>query len=354
MKSNTIALIEIGGSHDECLLSQMHAIKSTGRKLLLITFTEILERNPEFNNYIDDMLFVDMSGSKRERGKEVGKIWKKIKASKCEKVVLNTAEGNLVRLLCLKALFSKIEFIGIVHSTRKFEMSFTQSIINKKVKKYFLLSENLSSSISPPSKIKVDYFYPLRFPKNDVVVEKKQKTVVIIGGVERRRKDLDGFVEIAQQVERDDVQFIFLGKSDPTLDDVKEFQAAVTDKGLKDKVKTYDHFVSQSDFISQIQNADLILPIVHPNTRSAEEYFKSRMSGAMSVSFGYKIPMMLHQGYAEIEEMKVASFYYNMENFSKKLDQALDNIETKRAEMLAHLNYRVEFQEEKYLDFLFF
>ena len=80
MKSNTIALIEIGGSHDECLLSQMHAIKSTGRKLLLITFMEILERNPEFNNYIDDMLFVDMSGSKRERGKEVGKIWKKIKA----------------------------------------------------------------------------------------------------------------------------------------------------------------------------------------------------------------------------------------------------------------------------------
>ena len=78
------------------------------------------------------------------------------------------------------------------------------------------------------------------------------------------------------------------------------------------------------------------------------------MSGAMSVSFGYKIPMMLHQGYAEIEEMKVAGFYYNMENFSKRLDQALDNIETKRAEMLAHLNYRVEFQEEKYLDFLFF
>ncbi|MFT6244481.1 MAG: hypothetical protein ACJA0U_003631 [Salibacteraceae bacterium] len=354
MKSNTIALLEIGGSHDECLLSQMHAIKSTGRKILLITFTEILERNPEFNNYIDDTLFVDMSGSKRERAKEVSRIWKKIKASKCEKVVLNTAEGNLIRFLCLKALFSKIEFIGIVHSTRKFERSFTQSIINKKVKKYFLLSENLLSSISPPAKIKVDYFYPLRFPKNDVVLEKKQKTVVIIGGVERRRKDLDGFVEIAQQVERDDVQFIFLGKSDPTLEDVKDFQAAVIDKGLKDKVKTYDHFVSQSDFIAQIQNADLILPIVHPNTRSAEEYFKSRISGAMSVSFGYKIPMMLHQGYAEIEEMKVASFYYNMENFGKKLDQALDNIETKRAEMLAHPNYRVEFQEEKYLDFLFF
>jgi hypothetical protein len=354
MKSNTIALLEIGGSHDECLLSQMHAIKSTGRKILLITFTEILERNPEFNNYIDDTLFVDMSGSKRERAKEVSRIWKKIKASKCEKVVLNTAEGNLIRFLCLKALFSKIEFIGIVHSTRKFERSFTQSIINKKVKKYFLLSENLLSSISPPAKIKVDYFYPLRFPKIDVVLEKKQKTIVIIGGVERRRKDMDGFVEIAQQVERDDVQFIFLGKSDPTLEDVKDFQAAVTDKGLKDKVKTYDHFVSQSDFIAQIQNADLILPIVHPNTRSAEEYFKSRISGAMSVSFGYKIPMMLHQGYAEIEEMKVASFYYNMENFGKKLDQALDNIETKRAEMLAHPNYRVEFQEEKYLDFLFF
>ncbi|NRA13439.1 MAG: hypothetical protein HRT57_15955 [Crocinitomicaceae bacterium] len=353
MNTSIIALIEIGGSHDECLLSQMHAIKATGRKILLITFSEILERNPEFKNYIADTLFVDMSGSKRERGREVSKIWKKIKTSKCEKVVLNTAEGNLVRFLCLKALFSNVKFIGIVHSTRKFERSFTQRIINKKVKKYFLLSENLLNSILPPSKIKVDYFYPLRFPKTDNLLEKGKKTVVIIGGVERRRKDLDGFIEIAQQVKRDDVQFVFLGKSDPALEDVKDFQAAIAKKGLSEKVKTYDHFLSQVDFISQIQNADLILPIVHPNTRSAEEYFKSRISGAMSVSFGYKIPMMLHQGYAEIEEMKVASFYYNMENFGKKLDLVLDTIDTKRAEMIAHPNYNVEFQEARYLDFLF-
>jgi hypothetical protein len=353
MKSNsTIALIEIGGSHDECLLSQMHAIKSTGRKILLITSTEILERNPDFNNYIDDTLFVDMSGSKTERAKEVSRIWKKLKASKCEKVVLNTAEGNVVRLLSLKALFNKMKFIGIVHNTRKLQKSFTQSVINLKIKKYLMLSENLVNSISPPSKIKVNYFYPLRFPELTPTVEKRFKSVVIIGGVERRRKDLDGFIEIAQQVKGKDVRFVFLGKSNAELDDVKDFHKAIKSKGLSDKVVTYDHFVSQSEFNAQLHNADLILPIVHPNTKSAEEYFKSRISGAMSVSFGYKIPMLLHESFEQIEEMKTASFYYNLENFGERLTVSLSGIDSKKEEMLANQNYSAEYQEKRYLEFL--
>lgn len=350
--SKTIALIEIGGSHDECLLSQMHAIKSTGRKVLLITFAEILERNPEFNNYIDDKLFVDMSGSKVERSKEVSRIWKKLKASKCEKAVLNTAEGNLVRLLCLKAFFHKIEFIGIVHNTRKFEKSFTQSIINKKIKKYLMLSENLLQSISPPKNLKVDYFYPIRYSSKAKTIEKTTRTAVIIGGVERRRKDLDGFVQIAEQAKEANVKFVFLGKSDESLEDVQWFLNEIKERGLTGLIKTYDHFVAQDEFDAQIQNADLILPIVHPDTKSAEEYFKSRISGAMSVSFGYKIPMMIHEAYSHINEMNAASFYYNMDNFGSEISKALESIEEKKAIMKSYEAYNVEFQEKRYLDFL--
>ena len=81
MKSNCIALIEIGGSHDECLLSQMSAIHSSGREVLLITFKEVYDRNKAFVPYVSDTLFVDMSGSKSQRGKEVSRIWKKLKES---------------------------------------------------------------------------------------------------------------------------------------------------------------------------------------------------------------------------------------------------------------------------------
>ena len=359
MNTSTIALIEIGGSHDECLLSQMHAIKSTGRKILLITSPQVVQRNPEFMEYLDDRLLVDMSGSSSERAKEVSRIWKKVKASKCEKVVLNTAEGNLVRSLSLKALFSKIQFIGIVHSTRKFENSFTQKIINKKIKKYLMLSENLVNSITPPSGVRVNYFYPIRYSTQKTTAEKTghakdhRKTVVIIGGVENRRKDLSGFLTLVESIKRDELKFIFLGKSDEKLDDVQEFQREIEERKVSDLLKTYDHFVSQEEFDAQVQNADLIMPIVHPNTKSAEEYFKSRMSGAMSVSFGYKVPMLIHEGYEQINEMKAASFYYNFENFETVLFSALEAADTKKAEMKAHEAYNVEFQEQRYLKFLF-
>ena len=95
------------------------------------------------------------------------------------------------------------------------------------------------------------------------------------------------------------------------------------------------------------------MPIVHPNTKSAEEYFKSRMSGAMSVSFGYKVPMLIHEGYEQINEMKAASYYYNFENFETVLFSALETTDKKKAEMKAHEAYDVDFQEQRYLKFLF-
>ena len=352
MKSNCIALIEIGGSHDECLLSQMSAIHSSGREVLLITFKEVYDRNKAFVPYVSDTLFVDMSGSKSQRGKEVSRIWKKLKESNCEMAVLNTAEGNLVRLLCIKALFHKIKFVGIVHDARKFGRSFTQRIINKKVKKYLMLSDNLVRSISPDKGLIVDYFYPLRYDTDSASITKSTKSIVIIGGVETRRKDLDGFVEMAKQVKGQNLTFTFLGKSNLELKEVQYFKKRIESDELTGIIETFEKFVPQKIFDATLQNANLILPLVHPNTPSAEEYFKTRMSGAMCVSFGYKIPMLLHQQFAGIEEMQAASFYYTIDTFKSALLNALEESNLKMDQMDQHEAYNMDFQEKKYLTFL--
>lgn len=350
MAKKRIALIEIGGSHDECLLTQMHAIHARGHEILLITTPEVVDRNPAFASYTNEVFTLDIAGMSNKV--QVRKVWNQLKLSEIELSVLNTAQGKVVRDLCLKALFSKIEFVGVIHTTRMFTESFTQKIIHRKIKKYFLLSEYLKEKVSPQKGLALEHFYALRFPKSDVPQERGNKQVVIIGGVEERRKDLHGFLEIVKRLDDQKIRFVFLGKSDPEKPEVELFLNAIKKAGLQDRITTYDHFVSQEEFDKVVRSSDLILPLVHPETPSADQYFRNQISGAMTVSFGYKVPMMIHKEYGHIEEMHTAAFYYRLETFPQDLENALVNAEKASEEMQQHLPYSTEEQERRYADFL--
>ncbi|XOV66389.1 MAG: hypothetical protein ACFHU9_12255 [Fluviicola sp.] len=350
MNKRRIALVEIGGSHDECLLTQMHAIRSRGHKVVLITSPEIVDRNPVFADYTDAIFTVNISGLTRKQ--LVRNVWKILNSQNINLAVLNTAQGKVIRDLCLKAYFSKIEFVGIIHTTRMFTESFTQKIIHRKIKKYFLLSEFLKEKVSPQKGLSLDFFYPLRFPTTDVKVERGNQRIVIIGGVEERRKDLTGFLEMAENFRDSKIEFIFLGKSDLEKPEVQLFLQRIEEKGLSNCVKTFHHFVTQKAFDAVVDSSDLILPLVHPNTPSADQYFRNQISGAMTVSFGYKVPMMVHEAYQHIQEMRTASFYYMQETFSDLLLDALEKSEAKSKEMHQHPAYSTEEQERRYADFL--
>ncbi|MDX2359460.1 MAG: hypothetical protein QNK23_01545 [Crocinitomicaceae bacterium] len=349
--NRTVALIEVGGSHDECLLSQMHALNTTGNRVVMVCTPEIRERNPIFDSYVDKYFVTHFHGSGLKDFGTMRAALKFMKQEKVEKAILNTAQGSHVRNLCWVARISPIEFIGIIHTTRKFQGSFTQKSISKTVKKYLVLSEHLLKSIEVPKGVKVDYFYPIRFNKKEWNIPKTEGfDVTIIGGVESRRKDLKGFVKMIEGVDPP-VHFTFLGKSNNGDEEVAAFKKELKEKGLMDRVKLYDHFVSQDDFDVHLQHTDAILPLIHPDTPSADEYFKNQIAGAMSVAFGYKIPLLLHKGYENIEEMKAASFYYSQDEFPTVLDQALSSIDEKRKEM--EQAYSIEEQEQRYLSFLF-
>ena len=353
MNSNSIVLIEIGGSHDECLLTQMHAIKAKGHEIVLICTENIRTRNPIFKEYVSEFITVELSHGKRLASKEIKRIWEELKSSGVKKVIINTAQGNHVRKLCLYALFNKIEFIGIIHTTLKFKGSFTQRLISLKIKKYLLLSKHLLSTIEPPKGVEIDYFYPIRFPSYNKKLVKKRPIITIIGGVESRRSDLCWFKRMLPLIKDHDISFVFLGQiitNDPEALSLKEH---VERHDLIEKVVIFDSFTPQESFDAYLCNTDIILPLIHPGTQSSDQYFKNQISGAMSISFGYKIPMMLHEAYKHITEMNAASFYYNEDSFLDELKTALQHREEKRKTMLSNPDYNVDLQEHRYAKFIF-
>ncbi|VAW53841.1 hypothetical protein MNBD_GAMMA06-1429 [hydrothermal vent metagenome] len=352
MNSNSIVLIEIGGSHDECLLTQMHAIKALGHEIVLICTSKVKDRNPIFKNYVDEFYIVDLSHGKKKGKNEIKILWTLLKNSGVKKAIFNTAQGNHVRKLCLYALFNKIEFIGIIHTTLKFKGSFTQKIISLKIKNYLLLSEHLLSTISPSKGTKVDYFYPINFPSFDKNIKKERAVITIIGGVENRRSDLPGFLKMLISAKNLDASFIFLGGTH-NYKGAAALKTQLKNHGLTNKVTFFDAFIPQEIFDAHLRNTDLILPLIHPDTPSSDQYFKNQISGAMSVAFSYKIPLLIHETYQNISEMNNASFYYNEENFSTVLVKSLEVRERKSEKMHSNYHYDSSYQEYRYAKFIF-
>lgn len=349
-ETHPVVLIEVGGSHDECLLTQIRALKDAGKNGVVVLDRVLMERNQHLLAEGIVLHGVEVNG--RKKGKVARELARFIRLQQPEQVVFNTAQGTIVRNLCLWMSLSRIPFVGIVHTTRKFDGSFTQRIIHLKIKRYLFLSEFLLHKTQLPKGITADYFYPIDFPKGKVsAVDQRANRIVITGGVESRRKDLEGFLAIAQQLS--EFTFVFLGKSDPTKDEVKELKAKMESLGLQSRVQFFDDFVPDEVFFGELERAKYILPLVHPNTPSADQYFKNQISGGMTLSFAFKIPLLLHSAYAEIVEMKSAAFYYQLDSIRMNVDRAEQEYRTKVEGMVTEKVFQSATQRKRYTGFIF-
>ena len=350
-----VALVEFGGSHDECLMAQFIALKEKGCHVTFVSTQEMFNRNAFLHYYIDEFKKIQFSGKAFKDFSVIRKLNSYFKTNGINTVILNTAQGAHVRNLCLTSP-KKIEFIGIVHTLKKFQGSFTQKLINLKIRKYLVLNDFFLTKITIQKNIHVTSFYPLCFPifENEIEKNSEEKWVTIIGGVENRRKDLIGSIPLMRELVQKGFKFIFLGKSDFKHPDVIYFNQFLKDAAIEKEVKLFDSFVSAEEFDAYLKATDLIWPMVHPNTPSATEYFKNQISGAMNVSFAYKIPMLIHQDYINQWEDFLHAISYNMENFAQKVLEGYEQKEDIQRALRETEKFDPLYQEKKYLDFIFY
>ncbi len=349
-KKEIVALVEIGGSHDECLFTQIVALKNRNCGVILVCTKEIRSRNPHFEEWIDQYIEIEFNLSALKNFLLASKMMRSIRQAGAKTVVFNTAQGGHVRNACWTTLLRRTNYFGIVHTTKKIEGSFTQKLINFKIKKYFFLSEYLLKKVGARKGLTFEYFYPLHFPVQSGIEKSEEKIITIVGGVENRRKDLTGFVEMIKGWKDQNVRFVFLGRGDKTKKDVEEFNTLIEANGLEKRIQQYYTFISQEEFDRQLQQSTAILLLVHPNTSSSEQYLKHQISGAMNVGFGYKIPLLIHEEYQFIEEMQGASVYYSLDNFQEIV--ANTDFEAIRLKMMHTEKWQKEFHEKRYANFV--
>jgi hypothetical protein len=349
-----VAILEIGGSHDECLLSQFSALKALGIETYFISSNALWNRNTQLREVVDHFIPFEMEKKNLKDFLKIRKLNRFFVSENISIVIFNTAQGAHVRNFCLTAS-KKVEYVGIIHTINKFKKSFTQKIIHRKIKKYFVLNDFLLSQIIPPPGIQVRSFYPLRFPKFDKQIFKPNDAlwIVVIGGVEFRRKDLLGSIVLMDKINEANIRYVFLGKSDPEHPDVISFKATLQHYAFKSQVVLFDTFIDEETYDAYLKGADFIWPMVHPDTPSAAEYFKNQISGAMNISFGYKIPMLVHEEYVNKWDDLHYAFSYRQEDFYTDFQLAKMQLQEKKESLQKAVKFSVTFQEKNYINFLF-
>lgn len=343
-----VAILEIGGSHDECILSQLIGLKAANCWIVFCGTREMLKKNSQFEYYIDAFHEVKLPRSTFGDFFEMVRLNKWFSANAIDIVIANTAQGGHIRNLCLTAR-PKVKFFGIIHTIKMLNGSVTQSLISRKINQYFVLNDTLKKRVKEKPGIQIHSFYPLSYPHFDQRQEKGpgEFRVAIIGGVENRRKDLDGFLAMAQTTPKH-VQFYFLGKSNPGSDEVKVFEQRLEELQLTDRVQLFHEFVSEESFDACLQQTDAIFPLVHPGTPSADEYFSRQISGAINIAFSYKIPMMIHEHYQDWEDFQSGVAFYNLTNFPGQFSTFLSDHQELKQQLVSNPKFSSEIQNQQF------
>ncbi len=347
------ALIELGGSHDECLYSQVRFLKESGYTVHLIC-TANLKKQVECFGEVDSFLFVNFEGaSSLQTMANLLRIRKHIIRNNITQVIFNTAEGNLVRNLTLIPFPKQVQFSGIIHNSYKLLKSSSQRIISRKIKKYFVLNDYILQHVRSNHEVAVEAFYPIFFPKFESVALPKQAGeiwVCIPGQVDFKRRDYEGFLNaLAKHPPIASIKYIVLGReNDPN----RNFSDMVKAAGLQDHFILFDKFIPNEVFHSYLKQSDVILPLLHPALPKFEQYKKYKITGALNLAFGYKKPLLAKDHFNHVPDLQENALFYDLEQLGEVLNSLPELLPTIQPQLYQDPKWAFEHQKQRYMHFI--
>lgn len=355
MEKEAIALIELGGSHDECLYSQVLFLKKYDRRVFVILFEDHLHR-------LDVFPEVDLwQGLKKPKGwlgewVLVFRLLRYLRREGIRKAVLNTAEGNIIRKLSLAA-GRRTDFTGILHLSSKLRTSRSQQIISRKVRKYFVLADFIKDRLAKTeSGIHVESFYPIYFPVEmaDNSQQNQSRLICVPGAVDFARRDYQSLLdEMMSAGFPAGLNFVLLGRT--SNKDGQELKARIRELGLEKFFTLFDGFIPHDIFYEYLNKAWLVLPLITPACRDHADYTTYKITGSFNLAYGFGLPMLLHESFASTEIYRETSVFYRDGRLLDTVKLCLENparIKTVRERISDLPEFQFEIQAKKYIDFI--
>ncbi len=343
-----ILYVEFGTSHTEILYSFLKLLTPENQVHLLI--------NEKSKSRIQFEL-PEVKISFSDENKLIDQFFKMKKSIQPDLIIFNSAQGKLIRNLCLRLMFDKTPIIGIHHNPENIVASFTQKLIHFKIKKYivladfiqrYLISQNVKSKIASIYAVYYPPFEPAALGLNDQYIS-------IPGVLEQDRRDYLGLVDLVERFDKHlpaNIKFVLLGSC--KTHDGELIYKKIVDKRIEDRFVLFDKYVDDRVLLSYIKNSLAIMPLLHPGTRWFDKYFETKISGAYSLAFGFKKKLLMHQVFSEKEEFKAQGVFYTQQHFGEELLYHLfaTSLDTENQNFVTDLKFEFSFQKKKLFKFI--
>lgn len=351
------AVLEITGSHEECIYAQLLHLKRGGYHTLLICSTNLKPKVFEFDQ-ADEFFYFDVTEEDRRSYLKLWQIRALLVRRQVEVVCINSAHGKLVQNLVLLPYPKRMKFFGILHGINKLRKSVTQKLISIRIKKYFLLNDYLVQNLHkvPHGKLKFESYYPIFFPefKGMVPADKPegQVWVTIPGQVEYARRDyrtlVDAFAKLAH---KPDIQFIFLGSWEHREGNGPDLKQYIESLGLS-RYFQFTGYMQNAAFHAVIKASDIIMPLIHPGNDGFEKYLIYQITGSYNLAFAHHKPLLMLQAFDQYEDFIENALFYSLDNLPAQLGNLPALIAGIQPQLYKNPKWTAEHQAAKNLAFI--
>lgn len=350
-----VALVEFNSYHDECLYSQIKFLKDSGYEVTLIISQQIFERAHEYLQLVDNTIVYSKNSQKRflNRIAFIVRLYRHVGKKRIPTIVFNTASSRLEVILLSHLLRRKARLFGILHNLKKVNHSFSQKLINKAIKNFFVLNDFLLDSVPlKDNSIKIKSFYPIFFPEYESSLPPKPKDEIWIsipGKLDFGRRDYYLVAEALEKMPaKDNLKILILGSTYSSDPKNKEFLEYLEAHNLLNYFITFENFLENDVFHGYLKNSDYILI---PLGSVGDNYAKYKIMGSYNLAFGYGKNLISPKGLGHIQDMASHSqFYEDIHGLS----EIFEKISLGKIDKKAYVSEKWTFkeQESRYINFL--
>lgn len=350
-----VAIVELNPYHDECLYSQLKILDSAGYSQILVVSSQIKDRASEYLDIPDEVITFDRSHQKNlfSRISFSWKLKRQLNQRDIITVIFNTASSRLEVILLGFLLNKRTALFGILHNLKKVNHSFSQKLINRSIKNYFVLNDFLENSIElEDTSIQLQRFYPIFFPTYEETTLKKPKEEVWIsipGKLDFGRRDYYLVAEALQKTpSKSNLKILILGSTNSNDPRSREFIEFIQKNDLQEHFMTFDSFLDNDVFHDYLKKSDYILI---PLNAIGDNYAKHKIMGCYNQAFGYRKTLISPIGLSHIPDIGKHSILYDG---AKGLSMVLEQISQGQVEKKEYLESKWSFEAQKnnYINFL--
>jgi hypothetical protein len=319
-----VALLETGSSHDECLYAQVNIWKSIQNIRLSLVCNEKLKANVNEFDGVDDFHYFAVGKGIRQWA-DMWLLSRWIRRQNFDVIVINTAQGSIIKKLMFFFWGHKTRIFGILHNIVKVNSgSLSQQLITNRLSGYFVLNDYLLQQLDQKKlRIKATAFYPVvfpAFPQIALSAKNDETWICIPGQVELKRRDYAGlFDALEHQKPASSVRFILLGRCAHAHGDGAYVKQRIQALGLENNFMIWDEFIDNNLFHSIIRKSDFIMTLIHPGHISWDLY-EGQITGAYNLAIGYNKPLLLHKQFADYEDFKGNAVFYTLSDLVTVVD----------------------------------